>query len=367
MHICFATDGIFPHVVGGMQRHSRLLIEELAKDSSITLTVIHPSQEKLFSGFSNIKEYSIPPIDINKNYLSECYSYSKNVYLIMKNKSFDVVYSQGLSVWYRASEFSHKLIVNPHGLEPFQAMGRRDKAIAVPFRFLFRRIFRKARFVISLGGKLTTILQHNTAPEKVVVIPNAVNLPAVREIKMPHEPMRMLFVARFASNKGVHVLMEAIQKLNKKGFKKKLQFNLAGKGPLYESYLQRYLISNVKFLGFVPDEELPQIYKHNDAFVFPTLFEGMPTVVLEAMSYGMPVVVTDVGATAQLVDEKNGFLIERDNVDALVHAIEQLLQMTPEQFSRLSVASYEKVNQGYTWKHVAEEHKILFHRIAADK
>lgn len=365
MHVCFATDGIFPHVVGGMQRHSRQLIEELSKNPNITLTVIHPQGDKIFSSYPNIREYMVPSIDPEKNYLSECYNYSKKVYKIMKGKSFDVVYSQGLSVWYKASEFSDRLIVNPHGLEPFQAIGRRDKAIAVPFKFLFRRIFRKASHVVSLGGRLTDILLKNTNPSKIVVLPNAINMPYSVEPRHRHEPLRLLFVARFAHNKGVHILMEAVQKLNKKGYKKRLQFNLVGKGPLYESYLQRYLIPNVKFLGFVPDEELPTVYRQNDVFVFPTLFEGMPTVVLEAMSHGLPVIVSDVGATAELVDPSNGFLIERDNVNALVDAIEKMLLLNEEDFNKMANASIQKVSKGFTWHEVAARHTKLFKEIAS--
>ena len=98
--IILCTDGIFPYNIGGMQRHSRLLIEELAKNKQLDLIVIHPHKEKVFSSELGVKEISIKPIVPNKNYLLECYRYSKRVFGIICDYPEYIVYSQGLSVWY---------------------------------------------------------------------------------------------------------------------------------------------------------------------------------------------------------------------------------------------------------------------------
>jgi len=321
--LVFCTDGIFPYAIGGMQRHSRLLIEELAKNQNIKIVAIHPhTGEKIFNS-KNIEEIAVDGVDINKNYLKECRYYSKRVYEVLKDYPHSIIYSQGLSVWYRAGEFSNRLIINPHGLEPFQAIGFKAKLIALPFKNIFKGLFLKAKYVVSLGGGLSNILEKHIPSEKIITIPNAVNLPDETQRIYPDkvEKIKLFFVSRFAYNKGIAILLAAIEELNKLGYGDKIEFYLAGKGPLFEEIKSKNDKQNIQLLGFISDEELISYYKNSDAFIFPTLFEGMPTVVLEAMSYKLPIIVSDTGATAELVDDSNGWLIEKNNVDQVVISV----------------------------------------------
>ncbi|MFI5203094.1 MAG: glycosyltransferase family 4 protein [Flavobacteriales bacterium] len=363
MKILFCTDGIFPYMVGGMQRHSRLLIEELANDPTIELAVIHPHQQKIFTSFQNVKEYIIQPVDVTKNYLRQCYLYSKQVHAVAVSLPDHIIYSQGLSVWYRINDLKNRLIINPHGLEPYQAIGFKAKLQAIPFKWIFTRLFKKAACTISLGGKLTNILGHRA--RSVAEIPNAVLANSFSR-KSPEscQPIKFLFVGRFAHNKGIGILMAAIEKLKEVKTHHTFQFYLAGKGPLFDTYRSKFLSEDVHFAGFVSDEDLTEYYKSCDVFVLPTLFEGMPTVVLEAMSFGMPIIVTHVGATALQVDETNGFLIKTNDVNALVAAFQKIDVWTNEQWSRASISSVNKIESFFTWKVVAEAHQKLFARIA---
>lgn len=361
MKVVFCTDGIFPHAVGGMQRHSRLLIKELAKRADVEITVIHPHRQKAFGSNENIKEEVIQGIDESRNYLLECYRYSKRVYSVLEKYPDHVIYSQGLSVWYNINKISGRLIINPHGLEPYQAISLKDKITGIPFKIIFNYFFSHAAKVVSLGGRLTDILKIRISKSKIAVIPNATNLP-VEELpeKDYSGKLQILFVARFASNKGIHILLEAIEQLNKRGYKDKIKWNLGGKGPLFNHYVENFNYENVNYLGFVSDEQLAELYKTNHLFVFPTLFEGMPTVVLEAMSYGMPVIVSDVGATAELVDAANGYLIEKNNVDALINAVVDFLKLPDADKKQLSINSYRKVRENFTWEAIAQRHVELF-------
>lgn len=359
-HIFFCTDGIFPHSIGGMQRHSLLLLEEMVKYDRARFTVVHPHDKKVLTHLPGVEE-----IPLNRpmqgNYLSYLYRYSKAVYKEIENHNPDVVYSQGLSVFYNISKIGHKTIVNPHGLEPFQAISSIDKLKSLPLKLMETWQFRNAAKVISLGGRLTKILQGVVHDRRnVVVIPNAINkaTPPVRNFD--HSPLKCLFVGRFASNKGIDVLMETISRINTEGYLSKYHFTLVGKGPLYDNITKNYALPNVTFTGFASDEDLFRLYRENDIFVFPTLFEGMPTVVLEAMMAGMPIIVSDTGATAELVDYRNGALLEAGNIRALKTALQQMYSITPEERKHLSENSIEKVLSKFTWDKVAEKHLELF-------
>lgn len=348
-----------------MQRHSRLLIEELAKDESLDLIVIHPHDEQVFNQPS-IVEIPIQGIDEQKTYLKECRKYSKRVYDVLRSYPNAIIYSQGISVWHKCGEFSNRLIVNPHGLEPFQALSKKDKIIGFPFRKIFNYIFNKSKYVVSLGGNLTNILSAGTTSYKLIILPNAVNIPSETMNKIypdQNEKIKLFFVSRFAANKGIKLLMQAISELNEEGFSSNIEYSLGGKGPLYEEIVKKYQFDNVKYWGFISDEDLVANYQNSDAFVFPTLFEGMPTVVLEAMSHRLPIIVSDTGATAELVDNTNGFLINKNDVPGIKEAIKQFYRLTSEEKQNLSAASLQKVKDRFTWQAVALAHKELFQRI----
>jgi len=368
MNIVFCVDGVYPHTIGGMQKHSKLLIETLAMEFGHNIIVIHPHSEcQVFEDHLNITEIVINDINKKNNYLVECFRYSRRMYdqLVNLPNNF-VIYSQGLSVWYRANYFSNRLIVNPHGLEPFQALSFKDKLIAIPFKIIFRRIFDRSLIVVSLGGRLTCILRKETSEKKIVEISNGVLLPRSRHNEkniQNTDVIKVLFVARFSANKGIHILMQAIKELNCEGFIKKLNFVLAGSGPLFDKYKKQNTESNVEIRGFVTDDELVQLYGESDIYVLPTLFEGMPTAVLEAMAYRLPIIVSDTGATAALVDEKNGYLIKKNNVEELKNAFLAFIRLSTSDKNRMADESVCKVKEQFTWNLVAKKHKNLFIKV----
>ncbi len=368
IEVIFCTDGIFPHAVGGMQRHSLLLIEKLAQYSDLQITVIHPHQGKKLFNAKNIREVTIAPADQKKMYLAECYSYSRKVYDVIAANPMAIVYSQGLSVWHGINRLPNKIIINPHGLESYQTLSVRDYLIGVPFRLIFNYLFKKSTKVVSLGGRLTDIIRKVTGPKKICVLPNAVNIPEqAPERDNTTGVVKFLFVGRFALNKGINILAEAVKELNAEGYEQKLEFNLVGKGPLFDEYKTKYPFANLHFLGFADDDRLNELYRTNDIFVLPTLFEGMPTVVLEAMAHRMPVIVTDVGATRELVDEQNGFIIEKNNVRSLKDAIIRFTRMPQSEKNIMFENSYQKVKGNFTWDKVAERHYQLFRELHTPK
>lgn len=362
--VLFCTDGIFPHSVGGMQRHSRLLVEALAATGEVALTVLHPHLGvRVFEGWDHVEEVQLPPLPGKKHYFWELRDYSRHVLGEALARPDALIYSQGLSVWRGVDQVKDRLIVNPHGLEPFQTLGLKDGFKTWPYRHVFRRLFRRAACVVSLGGHLTGILEREGKGGNVVVVPNATRLLAVPDsslLKVHGLPLRFLFVGRFAHNKGIGVLLEAAKALNAAGLEQAYLLDLAGKGPLYEEMRSRYALPNVRFRGFVTDEELDRAYLEDDVLVLPTLFEGMPTVVLEAMARAMPVVVTDTGATLELVGSENGVIVEKKDVESLRLAMERLIHMPADAFRALSATSLQKVKSRFSWEAVAEAHLRLF-------
>jgi len=362
--LLFCTDGIFPHTVGGMQKHSLLLIEQLAKYSNWEIIVIHPHKEKVLAPEWNIKEIAIP-FDFNGFYIWKQYQYSKKISEVIKQHPEAIVYAQGFAVLHELKKYGNRVIINQHGLEPFQGLTKNDQLKTLPMRMMERYQFRHAAKVISLGGRLTTILKNEIyySNDKIVVIPNAVYECALPTKNFEAEELKLLYVGRFAFNKGIDLLLDSINTLNREGYKSKLKFYVVGKGPLYEKFTSEYQFENVEYVGFASEERLKELYETCDLFVFPTLFEGMPTVVLEAMVHGMPVIVSDTGATAELVDNNNGYLVDAGDKRAFKAAIQSYYQLSTDDKRKMSEASRTRVINNFTWEIVGLKHIELFESI----
>ncbi|MCB9162892.1 MAG: glycosyltransferase family 4 protein [Flavobacteriales bacterium] len=365
-HVVICTDGVFPQAMGGMQRHSRLLAEHLAATGRIRLTVIHPHEAGVFAGVDGIEEVPISGIDTSSFYLAELWRYSGRVASELERLRPDVILSQGFSVWKHIDRFSDRLIVHPHGLEMFQGLTRKERIMGLPFRWAVRYMARRSAVVISLGGKLTTILSGLVEGSKarVVVIPNAVDVPPLPQETSRSGPMRALFVGRFAWNKGIDLLITVARRLEKELPADKIRIQLAGDGPLLATIKAAGVPSNVELLGRVDDERLFELYTDCDVFVLPTRFEGMPTVVLEAMARACPIIVSDVGATAELVDGTNGSLLPSGDPEALYLALKRMLDASPGERQAMGMASYQRCAARFDWHKVADHFVDLFTSMA---
>ncbi len=367
-HVVICTDGVFPQAMGGMQRHTRLLVEHLAAVGNVTITVIHPHPELVFDPALGIAEMRIAPIDTDRFYLRELWRYSERVAKALEPLKANVILSQGFCVWKGINRFRDRLVLHPHGLEMFQGITLKERLMGTPFRMVLRYMVRHSAVVISLGGKLTDVLKGLARGSgcEVVTLPNAVEVPSDPAPYEEHPaPLRMLFVGRFAFNKGLDVLIAVARRLQAEGRANGFRFELAGDGPLLESIRATGLPANVHLLGRVDDATLFRSYAECDAFLLPTRFEGMPTVVLEAMARSRPIIVSDVGATAELVDGTNGFLLPPGDVDALYNAVVTFGRMSVEERQEMSSASRARALEKFSWPMVSQEFLRLFKDLAS--
>jgi glycosyltransferase involved in cell wall biosynthesis len=166
------------------------------------------------------------------------------------------------------------------------------------------------------AGKLHVI--HNGAP-----IPEPLPLRSTAS-----EPIRVGVVARLSPEKGHSGLLHATRKIAT-AMPGRAQFIIIGQGPeerrLRDLSRQLDLGSHVIFRGYCSD--MAEEYANLDLVVLPSIdFEGLPMALLEAMSYGMPVVCTSVGGCAEAVHEEAGFLVPPRDADGLAKAIVTLVQ-----------------------------------------
>jgi glycosyltransferase involved in cell wall biosynthesis len=179
----------------------------------------------------------------------------------------------------------------------------------------------------SLARELRPLVFH---PRRVVVVRNSVDPAAFRgsapaalrqSLTRNGEPL-VLTLARLDPQKGLPYLLEAAKSLPK------ATFAIAGDGrdrqALEEQARALGLEGRVHFLGYRDD--IPDLLAACDLFVLPSLFEGLPISVLEAMAAGKPVVATRIGGTDEAVEHGvTGLLVPARDAEVLAAAIRQLL------------------------------------------
>ena len=195
--------------------------------------------------------------------------------------------------------------------------------------------------------------------EKVTFIPNGVDVEAFKP-KGKKEPM-ILFVGKLTRRKGVEYLIRAYAEVASEDFR----LIIVGDGE-ERSRLERLvrmfnLQRKVTFLGYVSKETLQALYTKARIFVLPSLAEGFPLTLLEAMSCGCAVVATKVSGLLDVVNDDNGFLVEPGSVDALAEKLGLLMgdQKTTEYMGR---RGRECVSRKYSWENIASKTLTVYER-----
>ncbi|MDO5627809.1 MAG: glycosyltransferase family 4 protein [Mobilicoccus sp.] len=162
--------------------------------------------------------------------------------------------------------------------------------------------------------------------------------------------LRLLDVGRLVAEKGAPVLVDAVQELRSRGVE--VDLKLVGAGPLHESLqadiAARGLEDSITLTGPIGQDELPEMYAWADVFVLPSFQEGLPVVLMEALSSGVPAVTTQIAGVSELIrDGQEGRLVPAGRADLLADALEQLAA-DPELRARMGRAGREAVLAEFT-------------------
>ena len=229
------------------------------------------------------------------------------------------LYRKSVFVWL-AKIFGKKLIIQQHGgnIKQFyySECGRKRQQF-------IKKTLQKADFFLVVAPYLKDILRDIIDEEKIIVFPNAIDIP--KKIKPDYSGQNLLFLGRLCKEKGINELLEAVKEL-KQEFPD-LQLYLGG--VWVEEELEKKAEEYKKFvhyLGWVDAEKKEEYLQKCNMFVLPTYFEGLPMSLLEGMAYGCACVATEVGGIPQVMtDRKDGFMIPVKDVQALKNAIRELL------------------------------------------
>ncbi len=172
----------------------------------------------------------------------------------------------------------------------------------------------------------------------------------------------MALVATFKRQKGHRVLIEAAAALAPQF--PHLRLLLVGDGELRDELQARVRELNlegcIRFLGLRRD--VPEILSACDSFILPSLWEGLPMALVEAMACGLPVIATDVSGTRQvMVPGETGMLIAPGDAQEIVQAVSELLA-DPFRGKVMGLAARQRVETLFSARKQAREYVALFER-----
>ena len=183
------------------------------------------------------------------------------------------------------------------------------------------------------------------------IVPNFVDIPSSPRDPKDLSLVRFLFMARISKDKGIREIIEASEALQQAGFDFEVLFY--GDGPDAE-WLERKLDSldgnsKMKFRGRVDGNEKVAAFESSHALLLPSTHrEGFPYGILEAFSYNMPAVATDVGAIAEIIEPGvNGFILYEPITKNLIKSMQYFLEK-PTEIQRMGINARKKALQKYS-------------------
>ncbi len=242
--------------------------------------------------------------------------------------------------------------------------------------------WRHALFAIVISQKLLDAVKlklPGCLPNQLEVAPMGVNLEIFQRQKayqpwLPAQTCRIFSCGRLNLIKGHKYLLQAVRLLQQRGIAVKLQIagedEQGGNGyhkDLAELIHAQGLAESVELLGAVSEDRIRQGLEEAHIFALASLNEGVPVAVMEAMAMELPVVVTQVGGNAELIDQGvDGLMVDPQDPDALANMIEKVLTESRLAIA-LSQAARQKIIQKFSHKRSAEVIALQLRQLLASE
>ncbi len=195
---------------------------------------------------------------------------------------------------------------------------------------LIRAVYNRCDRVLVLSEEWRRRIGRIVPENRITVVENYCVIPG-KPYDKGRDDKQVLFVGELGKRKGCYDIPDIWERVVREVPLARLV--MAGDGEteqVRQRFAQKNLLSSVSFPGWVRGKKKAGLFERSAVFLFPSYNEGMPMVVLEAMSYGMGIVTTAVGGIPMLIrDGENGYIRKPGEVEAIAQSVTQLL-MEPD-------------------------------------
>lgn len=355
MKILFPATHYYP-VIGGIETWTQNIAEGLSEKAEVFVVTGKVKNQKKEEETNGVKVWrtslfvlsnlSASPVFYSLSLLP--FVFLKSLTLIKKEK-IDILHCQGfLSSLMGFLLF--KLTKVPY-IVTVQRLERRGNPVK-------EMVYRRALCCIGASRAIKGYFEALGA-KNIEVVPNGIDLERFKNLEAKqHQGFIVITVARLEKVKGIEYLIRAV---------KDFQLLIIGDGSerknLENLAKSLNLGSNVRFLGSIPNNNIPKYLADADCFCLPSLKEGFGIVILEAMAAGLPVVATKIGGILDLIeDNKTGLLVEPKNSEEISQAVFKIYSQ-PDFAQKL--VQNAKINlERYNWQNIVQRVYEIYIRYA---
>jgi glycosyltransferase involved in cell wall biosynthesis len=273
------------------------------------------------------------------------------------------------------------LVSTIHDLAPFHVAEKYDWKRMFYGRVIARRLAQRQDRIIAISEYTARDIEKffGLPGERIAVIHNGLDQerfhPGSREQAIINAANRFglrhsffLYVSRLEHPGKNHVRLISAFEDFKTTFPCNWQLALAGGDwhgaeIIHEAIRKSKFANDIRSLGFVPDEQLPELYRAADVFVYPSLHEGFGLPPIEAMACGCPVITSTRGALAEVVGDAAA-IVEPENVHSIADKLRLLASVEGER-NRLKTIGVEHARK-FDWNKAATETMKAYEAVAAD-
>lgn len=209
-------------------------------------------------------------------------------------------------------------------------------------------------------------LKHHIAPSsKLVTIHNGAEIKDISKKNSIHSPIRIIFIGRLAKQKDPILLLEAFNDLSQ-DLKNKAEISIIGDGPKRKeiiNFIKRNKLSKqITLMNQLSREKTFQLLNESDLFVLTSNWEGLPRSILEAMSFRLAIIASDVGGVSEIVDEGCGILVKAGVRKEVEDALEKMLK-NPNLILQMGENGYEKVRNKFSLHKMLKETVTVYREV----
>ena len=316
------TVGIFPPDIGGPATFVPKIAKYFQDELNYEIEILTLSDNKN----SNINDdFSVKRIDRN---LPIIYRWLKTIFTIYKlGKNKDLIFVNGLGTEatianiFLKKKIIRKIVGDPVWerayskakiSESFDEFQVKNYGFSISFQKKVRSFsIKKSDIVVTPSKHLKNFILNLGFKNKIEIINNGVFIPEENTNIFTNDQINITIVSRLVSHKNIKKIIRAISDLNDP----LIYLNIIGDGPelnqLQKISLESNKKDNIIFHGKLNRDEINHIFLNSDIYIQASNYEGLPHSLLEAMSYGIPVLCTPVGECKEILgNEDRGYILD---------------------------------------------------------
>lgn len=290
-------------------------------------------------------------------------------------QEFDVYHADaplpaGYAVMLASEKYNTPFVVHAHGLDVFSDVDYKEAKNCKKIVDASALVYEKANAIAGVSRKtLDNIQARVDINGKDFVVYNGVDVEAFLPNPQKAQPLKLISIGNLIPLKGHDYTLRALRRFVDAGYTD-VECTIVGRGYLMDDLkalakeldIEKY----VRFLGYIPYENVAKALGDSDVFVLPSYYEALGCVYLEAMSCGLPTIGCYGNGIDEIIEDgKNGFLVEPKNVDALVKCFIALTEK--ELRENIGRTARESVIDHYQWMHSAKSLVEIYEALIDEK